>query len=479
MGRAALLSTARRLTVLAWVSCAACSLAAASDLFDVRMVKLGGRPGEAATSAHLEHAVALGFNSLWVYSHQAGRWSAAAAPDGPFLDPAFLDLLSWCRTRNVRVFVSVNPVADTRGRYVFSRNTDFKRLRRFVKQLRKAGVEDIVVSFDDQPATLTELNDVLTFGRTAAPAHLDVVRRLDRAVPDGGTLWLCAAAYADVHLADGTAPYAAAFLDGIRTLPERIGVVWTGPDVLSESITRADLMRTRRRLGGRRLLLYDNYPVNGDHPRLGIALVLGPLRNRGAELAQHAEIYLACPMSQLGASRLPLATIAAWLADPHGYDPDLSWADAMQQVTGTGRPVPDALRVQAQEWGGFIGHRNYRPAWEESVLTVADRLNDPAYVASFVWTLRRYPDRMRELADLEDTRFRDDLLTAMAKRLAVARALTPIREYRARRIAGRRDAVDVVAVLENMRRNIDNPEVGRAFDRFMVEAGVPWGRTNE
>ena len=128
---------------------------------------------------------------------------------------------------------------------------------------------------------------------------------------------------------------------------------------------------------------------------------------------------------------------------------------------------------------GFIAGRNYRPAWEESVLTVAARLDDPAYMASFVWTVRRYPDRMRELADLEDEWFRDDLLITMAKRLAVAGALPSIREYRARRAAGRVDAGDVVLALEEQRSRIEDPEVGRVFDRLMMESEIPWETSNE
>src|SRR3989442_249392 len=81
--------------------------------FPVRMVKLVGSPSDPAVRAHIAFCVEAGFNTVWIYSHQAGRWTREDAPAGPFLEPAFVDLSRWCRRRGVRVFVSLNPVSDS------------------------------------------------------------------------------------------------------------------------------------------------------------------------------------------------------------------------------------------------------------------------------------------------------------------------------------------------------------------------------
>lgn len=443
--------------------------------FSRRAVKLGGAPSDPAVRAHVEHSIALGFDTLWVYAPQAGAWTERRAPEGPRLDPAFVDLARWCRERGVGILVSINPVAEDPGAFRFADRDARRRLHRFVRLLRRqAGVVDVVLSFDDQPTVLSEINDILRFGRSAAPAHVDLARRFERWVPRRGTVWLCAAAYADVHLGDGTGPYSREFLDRLDTLPGRVGIVWTGPEVVSRSISRDDLRATRARLGNRRVLLYDNFPVNGDSRGEALGLVLGPLRQRAPDLSEEADLYLACPMAQLGASRLPLATVADWLRDPGGYDPDASWQAAQDRLAGDDPDARAALRVQALEWGGWVGTRNYVPAWVSNVDEAARGLREPAYVASWTWTARRYPERMRALAGLVDGPFRDDLLTAMERRLTVALAIPLVVEFRARAAAGRADAADV---LEQIRVLRDRPSTGadarRALVAFLEAAGVP------
>jgi hypothetical protein len=439
------------------------------------MVKLGGPPGDPATRRHLEFIHELGFNAVWVYSHQAGRWDEVRAADGPFLDPDFLDLAAWCRKRGMRIFVSVNPWADSGGSFVFTSKDGEKRIRRFLRLLRnEAGVRDFVVSFDDQPIELTEVGDIVRYGRNAAPAHVDLVRRVERRVRGDETLWFTAAAYCDEHLGDGSPPYVTGFLTGLDSLPPRVGIVWTGPDVVSRTIRGEDVVRSRERLGGRRILLYDNYPVNGDNRGTGLALVLGPLRSRSADLLPEVAAYLACPMAQLGASRLPLITVADYLADPASYDPDASWARALERLAGPGEPIPAALEAQVREWGGWVGTARYRPAWVDSAVRVAGLLDDPGIRETMAAVARTYPARMEALAGLTDAPFREDLLDVMARRLAVARAFPLAREYRARIEAGRDDVAVLTAEIAEVREvALTRPSAAHALDRFLAEAGIP------
>lgn len=463
-------STMRR--TLVGISLLALSLAPAAA-FERRLVKLGGRPGTEEVREHVSFSLEQGFEGFFVYSAQAGLWSARSAPDGPFLFDDFRELARLCRERNARLTVSINPVADSGGDFVFSERAGERRIARFVELLRREGVDSFVLSFDDQPTRLTELRDVVRYGTVAAPAHLDLVRRLARRFRRGERLWLCASAYSDAQLGDGTTPYAAAFLRGLPALPSRIGIVWTGPAPISPSITADDLEKARRRLGGRDLLLYDNYPTVED-PGISLALVLGPLRNRDPRLGDVARVYLSCPTNHLGGDRLTLRTIASWLKDPAGYDPDAAWRAARDAVAGSDRKARAALDVQASEWGGWIGTRNGRRAETDDPSRVALRLDDAAFVASFEWVVARYPDRMKDLSGLADVPFRDALLAAMARRLAVARALPLVLEFRARAKAGREDASRVVEALRAMG---DDPaaddDTRRTLRSFLRAAGVP------
>lgn len=463
-------STMRR--ILVGIALLALTLAPAYA-FERRLVKLGGRPGTDAVREHVAFSLAEGFDGFFVYSGLAGRWTRADAPDGPFLYEDFRAFARACRERKIVLTVSINPVADSGGSFVFSERDGERRIARFLKLLRREGVDSFVLSFDDQPTRLTELRDVLRYGFVAAPAHLDLTRRLARRVRRSERLWLCASAYSDVHLGDGTGPYSEAFLRGLPDLPSRIGIVWTGPEPISPSITADDLERARERLGGRDLFLYDNYPVDDD-PGDSLALVLGPLRNRDPRLADVARVYLSCPTTRLAGSRLALRTVAAWLAAPAGYDPDAAWRAAQDAVAGGDRKARAALEVQAVEWGGWIGTRNWRHAETESASRVALRLDDAAYVASFDWVAARYPDRMQALSGLVDVPFRDALLAVMGRRLAVARALPLVLEFRARAKAGREDASRVVDALRTM---CDDPaaseDTRRTLRSFLRAAGVP------
>lgn len=459
---------------------AAAVAAGSRSAFPVRMVKLGGEADDPRVAAHVAFCREAGFNALWVYSGQAGAWSARRAPRGPVLDRGFVKRARRWRREGLDLWVSVNPPADTGERFVFTAGDEENRIVAFVKLLRrKIRLRHLVVSFDDQPTELSDLEDIFRYGRSAAPAHLDLVRRLAARLPKSLDLWMCASAYCDAHLGDGTGPYSKPFLEGLPSLPERVGIVWTGPRVISPSITRADIEATRKRLGGRRILLYDNAYANDDEANDAMALVLAPLRKRDPGLRDVVAAYLACPMSDLGGSRLGLLTVADFLRDPQGYDPDVSLKRAMRRLAGAAANDHEtwtAFDTQQIEWGGWIGQRNYWPRAVLNPATAAARLEDPAFVSSFTWTAERYPERIAALLKLEDAPFRDDLVRVMRRRLAIAQAMPLAVEYLDRQRAGRSDTKEIVAQIDSIRSSWSAfPGARRALRIFLDAAGIPRG----
>jgi hyaluronoglucosaminidase len=375
----------------------------------------------------------------------------------------------------MELLVSINPVEDSDGRFVFSDPDGERRLLAFAALLRQeAGVRQIALSFDDQPTELHELSDIFKYGFGAAAAHLDLARRLAAGLPRDVAPWLCASAYCDAHLGDGTRPYVKTLLEGIPSLPPEVGIVWTGPQVLSPTITRADIAASRDRLSGRKILLYDNFPVNENDENDAMALVLGALRGREAGIRDVTTAYLACPERPLAASRLSLLTIAEFLDDPAAYDPDAAAARAVARLAGADPETKDALTTQQLEWGGFIEGRNYWPRDALNPEAAANRLNDPAFVDSFTWTAARYPDRMRALSRLADTAFRDDLLETMRRRLAIARVMPLTIDYLARVRSGRLGADEVLKRIDAERRGLaGDADARRVVDRFLDAAQIP------
>jgi hyaluronoglucosaminidase len=103
-------------------------------------------------------------------------------------------------------------------------------------------------------------------------------------------------------------------------VPGDVAIAWTGRAVVNDRITVADAQARAAALGGRRPLLWDNYPVNDGV--MGDRLFVGPLRGREAGLIAACDGYLANPMQQARASLLPLASVAAFVT---GGDPAEAW----------------------------------------------------------------------------------------------------------------------------------------------------------
>ncbi len=441
--------------------------------FAVRIVGLGGAPGDAATRAHLKFCRDAGFNAVWVESREAGSW---AGKDGTVaLNPAFLDFVSWCRRNGMDVWVSLDPAIDAASPFVFSDTGAVDRLTKFAGLLRSKGdVRRIVLSFDDQPAQLRELSDIFRFGASAAPTQLDLAQRLAASLPSDVSVWLRASAFCDAHLGNGESLFAKPFLEGLAKLPASIGIVWTGANSRSAEVTRAGLEATRARLAGHPLLLDDAFPDNDDLNDDAMALILGALRGREPGVRDVVAGYLARPAVPLAGSRLSLLTTAAFLTDPDGYDPAKATRAAVAKLAGRDAKAVDALSVQQMEWGGFIGGQNYWPRDDLNPTSAGNRLHDPAFVESFTWTVSRYPERMAAMAHIPDKAFRAELLRHMKRRLAVGREVPLVVEYLARRRAGRADVAEALARIEDERRvSQKGTDERRIVDLFLDAATVP------
>ena len=217
----------------------------------------------------------------------------------------------------------------------YSKEGEWQALLAKVEQVRSVGVRSFQLLWDDIEHTLNCAEDEALYGheeRPSAAAQAPFTNRFAEEVEQPGPLVVCPMGYAGT----GDSPYRKIF--GPRLDPE-IVVYWTGPEVVSIGISREALDLAVERFRGHELLLWDNYPVNDFEPG---TLFLGPLRGRDARLADgHCAGLVANAMLQAIPSKLPLATIADWLRDPHGYDPDASFERALAEY---GDEVEEAVR---------------------------------------------------------------------------------------------------------------------------------------
>jgi hypothetical protein len=101
---------------------------------------------------------------------------------------------------------------------------------------------------------------------------------------------------------------------------------------------------------GHRLILWDNYPVNDEHPTLN----LGPVTGRDPDLCEVVDGYMSnsqCPQNEI--NRLPMLTCADFAYNSWGYDPSRSIEQAIEHL-GENDEQREALAALAQEYPGNL-----------------------------------------------------------------------------------------------------------------------------
>lgn len=185
------------------------------------------------------------------------------------------------------------------------------------------GVSSLGLLLDDIPWRLQHPGDRAAYGSLAA-AQVDLVTAVHAALPATATLFVCPTRY----WGRGDEEYLAVLGRG---LDPRIEVLWTGRQICSAWIDLADAAVVARTLN-RPVTYWDNYPVND--VAMTHELHVGPYRGRDPDLARFSTGVLANAMAAHESSKIALATVADYLRDPHGYDPEASWDRAIAEVAG-------------------------------------------------------------------------------------------------------------------------------------------------
>lgn len=220
---------------------------------------------------------------------------------------------------------SISPGLDI----TYSGDADRRALAAKLDQLRGLGIHTVMLSVDD---VVEELNpaDTAVYGNNFALAQAEMVNWLyahERASDPKFVLWMAESHYWGTK----SDPYLTTLGDN---LDPAVQLIWTGPDVLSTTMTTADADAFAAMIK-RKPIIWDNYPVNDytyvmkKKPRL----IMGPVLGRAADLGAHASGYLINPMIQEEASLLPMYTTAAYLARPSAYDPQAAWRDGASHLT--------------------------------------------------------------------------------------------------------------------------------------------------
>lgn len=198
------------------------------------------------------------------------------------------------------------------------------------------GVRTFAVLFDDIPSQLEHEEDKKEFDASLAKAEGKWLKRILTQQPTRWTdveWWICPSYYTeDPLLARIFGRFEPSFLENLaHHLPKDIACLWTGPSVVSKKISLAHVRKIAQHLK-RRLILWDNYPVND--LAMSTEMHLSPLTGRDPRLPEFIYGYLNNPLLQETLSFIPLATCFDYAADPVAYDPEKSWDRVIKERFG-------------------------------------------------------------------------------------------------------------------------------------------------
>jgi len=233
---------------------------------------------------------------------------------------ALRDLIVACGRAGVEFIYALAPGLDP----AFARPDGLAALEAKAGQLAGLGARHFAVLFDDIiPAPASGQLGATEHDAAPQVAYAHHLRRWQRRRDPAARLLFCPTPYCGRMAGEVTASGYLRHLGAHLDLT--VDVMWTGPEIISETITPADLVGLTSVLR-RRPLIWDNLFANDYDLR---RLYLGPYAGRPATLRGATSGVLLNPNCEFAAHRPALETFAAWVAGDD-YDPGRAHAAARE-----------------------------------------------------------------------------------------------------------------------------------------------------
>lgn len=144
-------------------------------------------------------------------------------------------------------------------------------------------------------------------------------------------------------------------------LDPKVVVQWTGTDVVPPSISVTDA-RAASDVWGRKVFLWDNYPVN-DYGQTTGRLLMAPYDKREAGLHDELSGIVLNPMNQAAASKVALFGGASFAWNDENYDPARTWRAAAGYLAGGDAATTSALLAffDTEHLAPTFGDENWQP----------------------------------------------------------------------------------------------------------------------
>ncbi|WP_406692950.1 beta-N-acetylglucosaminidase domain-containing protein [Saccharopolyspora sp. ID03-671] len=216
----------------------------------------------------------------------------------------------------------------------YSDPRDFQALQAKLQAMYDEGVRDFSLPLDDISYTRWNCDgDERAYGSpsegSAGRAQADLLNRVQREFVDThqgvAPLQFVPTEYSDVEDSE--------YKTAIReVLDPRVLVMWTGDGVIPRQITVSDAQQAER-VWGRKVFLWDNYPVNDFNGSRG-RIMLGSYDKRERGLGGQLAGDVVNPMNQAAASKVVEMGAADFSWNDEDFDPQRSWRAAAEYLAG-------------------------------------------------------------------------------------------------------------------------------------------------
>jgi protein O-GlcNAcase/histone acetyltransferase len=240
----------------------------------------------------------------------------------------------------IRFVYSIAPGLDM----AYTSEADRAALLAKIDQVAGMGCTEFAILFDDIPESLPE-SDATKF-RSFAHAQSDVSNQLYahlQATFDAPSLLFCPTTYC-ARMADPDVPNDAYLNELGEELDPEIVFLWTGPNVISETITPESI----RELAGvikRKPVIWDNIHANDYDNRRYFA---GPFAGRPLELKDEVLGILTNPNCQFQLNYIPIHSLGNYIAAEGDWDPRENYLHLLkefQQRHGFTHTDPEATDI--------------------------------------------------------------------------------------------------------------------------------------
>lgn len=372
------------------------------------------------------------------------------------------NLASSCMDHGVRMVYGLGPGLDLDP----ESHSDDAAMRAKLLQLVSIGVTSFMIAFDD-----VEAGEPVGPYSSAAEAQAAVANRCCIAMyaaafslqqqsnteTPAPMFMFCPTEYCGRIAQPGTvgSDYLAALG---RELLGFIDVCWTGEEIISPTISLADVIAVSNAIGmghgtrARRIVLWDNYHAN-DYDQ-GRRIFLGPYSGRDAALLSSPVLggILSNPNVQYECNFIPLATLGLFVAHADTYDPAV------------------AAEVAVRRWATRFGE----PMSVEDVALLVDLCYLPYQHGSRAVDLLHELDQLHTLADrlaLDPTPAGTAAVIALASKMSdkgqtIARLFERLTEIRQRELC-----YSIYPYLWDLKEEMD--VLGRYVEWMCRQSGTP------